>query len=314
MKMQEVEFEVGADLEGKTLAASLRAQVDELSWNQARALCRRGKVTLNGSRESNDAKRLVAGDRVVINPEAKRLRSGALPEAEIVYVDADIVVANKPSGLLSLPVHENEVDHFLARVVETVSDKRTRGTMSLVHRLDRDTSGLMVLARHRNATHSLKEQFYDRSIGRTYQALVYHHARSQTHRSHFVEDRGDGIRGSWEKMKRRKHGSKPPKRAKLAVTHVELLEKYARASFVECKLETGRQHQIRIHLSEAGTPLIGERVYIREHHGDKIPASRHMLHAGGLRFLHPRNKEVMHFEQDPPKDFASLYRKLRKKK
>src|SRR5262249_7446653 len=123
-----------------------------------------------------------------------------------------------------------------------------------------------------------------------------------THRSYLVDDRGDGLRGS-----------APPgvREGQLAVTHVRPVESLHGATLIECKLETGRTHQIRIHLSEAGHPLVGERVYVRDFKSTLIPAPRLMLHAAELGFIHPDREEPMRFREEPPADFRETLARLR---
>src|SRR5207245_10641976 len=127
--------------------------------------------------------------------------------------------------------------------------------------------------------------------------------------THLVTDRGDGIRGSYGRF-RRPRGGIPPE-AKRSVTHVRPIAPLAGATLVECRLETGRQHQIRIHLSELGHPLVGERVYIRDYTGAKIESTRPMLHARVLGFVHPRTGKSISFLREPPDDFRAMLEALR---
>ena len=147
-----------------------------------------------------------------------------------------------------------------------------------VHRLDKETSGLVVLARTPEAESHLGKQFRAHTIGRRYLALVRGVAKDARIESRLMADRGDGRRGSGAD-------------GQLAITHVRLIETLSEFSLVECELETGRTHQVRIHLGEAGTPLCGERVYDRPLHGKPLPdtsgAERPMLHAAYLAFDHP---------------------------
>src|SRR5207344_3012141 len=119
-------------------------------------------------------------------------------------------------------------------------------------------------------------------------ALVHGALIGRTYESILIRDRGDGLRGSWGHFRRPK--GKPPEDAQHAVTHARVLERLPRATLAECMLETGRQHQIRIHLSEDGHPLVGERVYIRDFQGELLEADRPMLHARELGFMHPRSE------------------------
>ncbi len=169
-----------------------------------------------------------------------------------------------------------------------------------VHRLDRETSGLMVFARTVAAEHSLVEQFREHSIERAYWAIVLGDIAEQTIESHLVRDRGDGKRGS----------TSLPETGQRAVTHVRSLERLRGHTLIECRLETGRTHQIRIHLSEAGHPLCGDTDYRGPLNARPIPdrsgAPRLALHAAELSFKHPVTGERLHFEMRLPRELADF--------
>jgi 23S rRNA pseudouridine1911/1915/1917 synthase len=175
-----------------------------------------------------------------------------------------------------------------------------------VHRIDRDTSGLVVFARTRAAADKLTEQFRKHTVDRRYVALTRGTPKSGKMSSIFVTDRGDGRRGSSRDL--------VPEDGKRAVTHVKVLESLGDFAAVECRLETGRTHQVRIHLGEAGTPLCGEKLYDRRPLPDGSGAGRPMLHAARLGFNHPQTGEAMTWEAKPPQDFARLWAELRAKK
>jgi 23S rRNA pseudouridine1911/1915/1917 synthase len=137
-----------------------------------------------------------------------------------------------------------------------------------------------------------------------YVAIAHGSVKETRIESHLLLDRGDGLRGSFGHY-RRAHGE-PPAAAKPAVTHVKPIETLRGATLVECRLETGRQHQVRIHLSELGHPLVGENVYIRDYVGAPIEAPRTMLHARMLGFTHPRTSRPLTFERAPPEDFEAV--------
>ncbi|MCS7017468.1 MAG: RluA family pseudouridine synthase, partial [Gemmatales bacterium] len=162
-----------------------------------------------------------------------------------------------------------------------------------VHRIDRDTSGLVVFARTASAARKLEEQFRAHTVEREYLALVRGQPVDRTIASRLVRDRGDGRRGSGPE-------------GLSAVTHVHVRQRFAGFALVACRLETGRTHQVRIHLGEAGWPLCGERVYDRPLHGRPLPdgsgALRPMLHAARLGFIHPVTGERMAWSCDPPSD------------
>jgi len=178
----------------------------------------------------------------------------------------------------------------------------------VVHRLDKETSGLVVFTRTWLAKQSLAAQFRKHTVRRKYLAIAHGAVRSRTMRTFLVEDRGDGLRGSI-----RGAGRQPSMRgAREAITHVEAIESLHGATLVACRLETGRTHQIRIHMSEAGHPIVGERVYVRGWAGTPIPAPRLMLHASELGFVHPATEQAMCWKQPMPEDMYEVWRKLRR--
>ena len=304
----------------------------ELSWGRARDLVRRGKVAVDGRTVSDPLFRVRPGADVVLDLAARdpRADESALPRQAIVYLDAHVVVVDKPSGVATIPFDPSGMSASIARRAkageEATLDERVRAALAkrdktkgppaslgVVHRLDKETSGLVVFTRTWTAKKELTQAFRFHHVHRRYVALVHGIFESRTIETHFVEDRGDGIRGSVEHRHGRKHavGSE---RTQRAVTHVELLERFERAnaSLVACRLETGRTHQIRIHLSEEGHPVLGERVYIRDHEGPEIPAPRVMLHAAELGFVHPAMGREMKWSAPPPPDFEEMLAFLRK--
>jgi 23S rRNA pseudouridine1911/1915/1917 synthase len=174
-----------------------------------------------------------------------------------------------------------------------------------VHRLDKETSGLVVFARTVEAERHLGRQFRAHATDRLYLALVRGRAKESRIESWLVRDRGDGRRGS---TARQGEGQR-------AVTHVRVVEYLGDYTLVECRLETGRTHQVRIHLGEAGTPLCGERVYDRPPHGRPLPdasgARRILLHAATLGFEHPATGKRMHFTAPLPTDMTEMLQGLR---
>lgn len=254
--------------------------------------------------------RVRKGAQVVFDPEAPRLRRGVLPEHAFVHVDSDVVVVNKPKGVMSVPFESGDRDTLIDL---TRAALRRKGggyapELAAVQRLDIDTTGLIVFARTLRAKRALQQQFRAHTVHRRYLALVHGTPRDATYSSMLLRDRGDGLRGSYGHF-RAPRAPVPPD-AQHAVTHVRVLERLKGAALVECRLETGRQHQIRIHLSEAGHPLIGERVYIRDYEGPRIQAERPMLHARELGFIHPSTERELKFSCEPLSDFTELYRAL----
>lgn len=320
----EVQGVVTPEQDGQTVAAVVRALLDGVPWSRARKLCAEGRVQRDGQPATDSAQRVRTGETLVVRQHGARPRD---PELLLRYVDPDLVVVDKPAGLVSVPYEPDERDTLLHRAHAAL--RRREGgkhlpPLRVVQRLDKDTSGVLVFARTRRAERGLGEQFRRHDLHRLYLGLTYGRAAPGTHDTWLVADRGDGRRGSY-----RAHGRRePPEGARRAITHVEVRERFTGAglrwsaspwpgiTLVACKLETGRQHQIRIHLGEQGTPLVGEKVYDRDYDGPRLLGlpdgdGRPMLHAAELGFVHPTRDTPMRFECDLPSDFADLLRRLR---
>jgi 23S rRNA pseudouridine1911/1915/1917 synthase len=304
---------------GKTVAAVLRDILPGESWSDVRALCAAGRITLGGVVVQDSARRVVGGEELEIVPlGTARAVAADASEHLLVHLDRDVAVVRKPAGLLVMPVHAEDRDTLRHRAALAVRRKETaqglRGspTLRVVQRLDRETSGLLVFARTVPAERALQEQLKAHAIERRYLALVHGTARAAVHETFLVEDRGDGLRGSWGRFRAARGG--PPVDARRAVTTVTVVEQFAGAALVACVLETGRQHQIRIHLAEAGQPLLGENVYIRDYREARLPVPRVMLHAEVLGFAHPRGGRPLRFEEPVPADFAAVLAALRRQR
>ena len=294
-----------------TVAAIVREQTGA-AWSRARELCSEGRVTVDGERCLDSALRVPPGAVVVVDERAPKLRPGVVPQSAIAYFDRDVVVVDKPAGILSIAYEPGDKDTLADCTRALLRRMRGRGFdrgLGVVHRLDKDTSGVMVFARTAEAKRILAAQFRAHDIERAYHAIAHGEVAAKRVETHLVTDRGDGIRGSYGHF-RRPRGGIPPE-AKRSVTHVRPIAPLAGATLVECRLETGRQHQIRIHLSELGHPLVGERVYIRDYAGPKIESTRPMLHARVLGFDHPRTGQRMSFEREAPDDFRAMIESLR---
>jgi 23S rRNA pseudouridine1911/1915/1917 synthase len=278
-------------------------------------------VFLDGKPCLDPSRRLRPGQRLEVRAPARRSAKPDLTEPppastpfHIVYVDADVVVVDKPPGLTTMR-HASEAAEFGRRAQRflppTLADllpaalPGKRLAVRAVHRIDNETSGLVVFAHNAAAESSLGKQFRAHTVERIYLALVRGRARDARIESWLVRDRGDGRRGSG-----------PPGGGQRAVTHVRVVEALGDFTLVECRLETGRTHQVRIHLGEAGTPLCGERVYDRPPHGppaaDGSGAKRILLHAAVLGFAHPTTGEAARWTASPPRDMADLLKRLRR--
>jgi 23S rRNA pseudouridine1911/1915/1917 synthase len=315
--------EVPASLAGSSLDAVVRA-LFALSWGRSRDLVRRGKISVDGATVTLETTKVKPGATIVMDlaardPKAARV---ALPEGTIVHVDAHVVVVDKPAGIATVPYDPDgmgaSLSHRARRGEEVTLDERVKLALAkrerrpgpapelgVVHRLDKDTSGLVVFTRTWAAKKTLLQAFRFHHVHRRYLALVHGVPESATIESHFVPNRGDGLRGSVEHRRGRKHavGSEKTQRA---VTHVEVVERLGDHALVACVLETGRTHQIRIHLAEAGHPLLGERVYVRDYRGSIVPAPRLMLHAAELGFVHPTSEQEMRWTSELPAEMQEM--------
>ncbi len=289
-----------------TVAAVVREQTG-VSWSRARKLCTDGRVTVDGQRCLDPATRVSPDAVVAVDQQGPKLDKGPLAKSAIVFFDRDLVVVDKPAGMLSVadePGNKDTLAEYTRTMLRRMEDCRSDAGLGVVHRLDKDTSGLMVFTRTADAKRILAAQFRAHDIDRVYHAIAHGVVPETDIETHLVMDRGDGLRGSHGHF-RRARGA-PPTDAKRSVTHVRPIEALKGATLIECRLETGRQHQIRIHLAELGHPLVGERVYIRDYVGPRIEAPRTMLHARTLGFTHPRSGERVSFERDAPEDFRAV--------
>jgi len=306
---------ISATLAGKRLDYAVR-ELFSLSWGQARKWIETGKISLDATVVRDIEMPVTAGAECVFHENAPRAEKRANPiPGWIVYEDKHVVVINKPSNISSVKFDSDDKEESLEQMLNRHyavgarnSKLKKQSNVSVVHRIDRSTSGLIMFARSAVARESLKKQLFEHSTHRVYLALCHGAITSQTITSHILDDRGDGLRGSSEnahdgKVRRKQAGKK-------STTCVEVLQELNNATYVSCKLTTGRTHQIRIHLSEAGHPLVGERMYLRNFKKPLIEANRHMLHAAELGFYHPVLKKQLTFKQDLPQDMATMLQKL----
>ena len=313
-------FELDATDAGVTLAAALRRRLADQSWSDVRALCTTGKVSLDGERALDPAARVSAGQRIELRPNAPKPHT--VPAGfRIAFEDAHLVVIEKPSGITSVPYERKETGTALDLIRASWKRAGKRATVTplyTVHRIDKDTSGLLAFAKTKLAERALHEVFQRHTATRAYLAVAEGDVTAARIESQLVADRGDGIRGST------RHPN--PNQSQLAITYVEPLRHYARkstgpagragsiiATLCRVRLETGRTHQIRIHLSERGHPLVGETVYIRDLLRDgrqPLPAPRLMLHAALLGFPHPVTGAPISLQAAPPEDFMKVIESL----
>ena len=292
--------------ESPTVAAVVREQTG-VAWSRARKLCTEGRVTVDGQRCLDPATRISPDAVVVVNEHAPKVEKGPLQRDAIVFHDRDVVVVDKPAGMLSVadePGNKDTLVDYTRTLLRKIDKGGVDVPLGVVHRLDRDTSGLMMFTRTASAKKMLTEAFTEHDIERVYHAIAHGDVPETRIETHLLLDRGDGMRGSFGHYRHAK--GDPPSESRIAITYVKPIAALSGATLVECRLETGHQHQIRIHLSELGHPLVGERVYIRDYVGARIEAPRTMLHARTLGFAHPRSGERVSFEREAPEDFRAL--------
>ncbi|MGL6076710.1 MAG: RluA family pseudouridine synthase [Fimbriiglobus sp.] len=315
-------FAVIAPEAGHTLAKVLRSRLHESrpSWKEVRAVIEARRVSVAGEICTDEARRLEEGEMVELLANPKMLPKEAHPERLVLrHVDEHLVVVEKPAGLNTVR-HPSELEwsEERRRKVPTLQDltqfaiarKQNRKPATLtplriVHRLDRETSGLLVFARSAIGERELGLQFRKHTVVRRYITIVPGVFSPQMITSHLVPDRGDGRRGS----------TTLPDVGKKATTHVFFEERLNGYSLLSCRLETGRTHQIRIHLSEAGHPICGDRVYCKRFNKpditDNSGAERLALHAVELGFVHPTTGVKMHWDMPLPPDMQKLLDRLR---
>ena len=303
----------------RLVPANLEGPVDRVvrslfgtSWGKARGWIEGGKVRVGGALVTDPTARVAAGAEIALNEAARKPQAEELADGDVAYADAQVVVVRKPPGLSTIPYDGTEVDTLDARVRAWLERKRLtprgqRPTLGIVHRLDKETSGLVVFTRTWLAKQALSSQFRHHTVYRRYLAVAHGDVPERTLRSFFIENRGDGLRGS-----KRGPGRKPPTDGREAITHVTRVEPLVGATLIACRLETGRTHQIRIHLSESGNPLVGERVYVRGYLGPLLEAPRLMLHAAELGFVHPATEREMRWEQPTPEDMLAVIARLKR--
>jgi len=295
---------------GVTLAAALRERMPERSWRQVRELCASGKVTVDATKVVDPAQRLGGGETIAWNmgkPDPRRhvMRAGF----RLVHEDGHLVVIEKPEGVSTVPYDRKETGTALDLIRDAWRAQGKRATVTplyTVHRIDKDTSGLVCFAKTKLAERGLHTIFKEHLADREYLAVAHGRVRPGRIESDLIENRGDGLRGS----ARRFSGN-----AQHAITHVEVIETLRNASLCRVRLETGRTHQIRIHLSEQGHPLVGETVYIRDllrGGGTPIACPRLLLHAATLAFDHPVTGKRLAFAAALPPEFEAELAKLRR--
>ncbi len=296
-----------------TAAASARCDVylaenmPDLSRSYLKKLFDNGEISVNG-KSVRASYKLKEGDTISLTlPEAKKLDVEAqdIP-LDIVYEDSDVLVINKKRGMVVHPAAGNEDGTLVNALMHHCGDNLSgiNGILrpGIVHRIDKDTTGLLVVAKNDKAHQSLTDQLADRSLSRTYFAIVH---------GNIKEDNLTVDAPIARDIKDRKKMAIARKDGREAVTHITVLERFGKYTLIRCKLETGRTHQIRVHVKSIGHPILGDKTYGLKK--EEYSLVGQLLHAGEIGFIHPETGENVSFSAPLPEDFNETLEKIRNK-
>lgn len=299
-------FTVTGEGEASRLDAFLSAQLDGLSRSHIQKILKGGGVLVNG-RPEKSSYRVAPGDQVeleVPEPEEPEILAEEM-DLDILYEDRDIILINKPKGMVVHPAAGHYsgtlVNGLMAHCREDLSGINGVLRPGIVHRIDMDTTGVLIACKNDFAHTSIAQQLKVHSITRKYYAIVHGVIR---------EEEGTVNAPIGRHPTDRKKMSINTKNGREAVTHYRVLQRFEKFTYVECQLETGRTHQIRVHMASIHHPLLGDTVYGPA----KCPVSGlqgQTLHAGVLGFIHPRTEEYMEFSAPLPEYFQELLKKLK---
>ena len=292
---------------GQRIDAWLAAQMEDLTRSAAQRLLEEGSVTVSGKLLAKNY-RLTGTETVEValpDPVAVNVAAQDIP-LDVAYEDGDVIVVNKPKGLVVHPAPGHPdgtlVNALLHHCGDSLSGVGGELRPGIVHRIDRDTSGLIIAAKNDFAHQALAAQLQDHSLARTYECIVMGNLRQDSGTVDAPIGRHPVDRKKMAVVANGRH----------AVTHWEVIARYPGFTHVRCRLETGRTHQIRVHMPHIGHPILGDTVY-----GAKKPVpglQGQCLHAVGLRFVHPRTGEVVEVGCGLPEEFQNQLRKLENKR
>ena len=323
MKKDIFNITVPLNSHGYRIDKFLQSQINELSRTRLQALIRDGQVKINNIIINSTSKKIKEEDQIKVNfPPSKEtlIKPNKIP-LDILYDDSDIIVVNKAPGVVVHPGAGNYnntiVNGLLYKYKNNLSSVGGKLRPGIVHRIDKDTSGVIVIAKNDNAHINLSKQFSDHSIKRVYEALVWGSLKPQNGKIN--EKISRSVRNRQLMAVRKEKG-------KIAITNYKTLKVFQnlnipKISLIECQLETGRTHQIRVHMNFKGNPILGDKSYGRKKRKyKKIDLSlekkinnfnRQALHAKSLGFIHPKTKKEVFFEAIRPDDFEALIKKLK---
>ncbi len=300
-------MKIDVDKMGVRLDVYLSDCLEGLTRSRIQKLISDNDITLNGKIAKANA-RLKLGDIIEVNipqPHKTQLEAEEIP-LDIVYEDKHMLVVNKPQGMVVHPAAGNPrgtlVNALMAHCGDNLSGINGEIRPGILHRIDKDTSGLLLVAKDDEAHLSLSLQIKEHSLTREYVCIV--HGRIK-------EDSGTIDAPIGRDPKDRKKMTITEKNSRNAVTHFYILERFDKYTFVKCRLETGRTHQIRVHMSKNGHPILGDMVYGRKKEEFKLDGQ--LLHAKKVGFIHPVTLEYMEFERDVPEYFKEVLETLRRR-
>lgn len=294
-----------AETSGQRLDVFLAAAVPELTRSAAQRLLEQGNVTLDGAPLKKNARTEAGAEYELCLPELRETELVAqdIP-LDVVYEDADVLVVNKPKGLVVHPAAGHEdgtlVNALLHHCGESLSGINGEKRPGIVHRIDMDTSGLLIVAKNDFAHQSLSDQLKDHTLRRTYECIV---------RGGFREDSGTVNAPIGRDPRDRKRMAVTEKNSRPAVTHWTVLARYGQYTHLQCRLETGRTHQIRVHMAYINHPIAGDPLYgVRR---PELGLTSQCLHARALTFRHPRTGEEITVTCPLPEEFERALEKLK---
>ncbi|MDO5303301.1 MAG: RluA family pseudouridine synthase [Clostridia bacterium] len=300
------EFYVDENQKGTRIDLLLSTNLEGTSRSFIQKLFEKGNIKVNGELCTSKKYKVSENDMVEITipePEMLTVEAENIP-IDIVYEDDDVLIVNKPKGMVVHPAVGNYTGTLVNAIMYHCGDRLSsiNGVIrpGIVHRIDKDTSGLLMIAKNDKAHESLSAQLAEHSITRKYIALVYDNIK---------EDEGTVDAPIGRDPKNRLRQAVTDLNSKRAVTHYKVLERFGKYTLIQAQLETGRTHQIRVHMSYIKHPLVGDLVY-----GPKkqsIAVEGQMLHAKILGFVHPSTGEYMEFDNELPEYFEEILRKLR---
>jgi len=304
--MQVYEFLAGEESKDLRLDVFLKQNIEEISRTYIQKLIKDGYANVNGTVPKTNYK-VNSGDKVCLNvPETEEpdIVAQEMP-LDIVYEDDDVILINKPKGMVVHPAAGHYTGTLVNGLMHHCKDNLSgiNGVLrpGIVHRIDMDTTGILIACKNDVAHQKISEQLKEHSITRRYRALVY---------GVIKEDEGVVNAPIGRHPIDRKKMAINPKNGKNAITHYRVLERFREYTYIECELETGRTHQIRVHMASLYHPLVGDQVYGPEKNPFHLQGQ--CLHAMVLGFVHPRTHEYMEFCADLPQYFSELLKKLPK--